>query len=539
MASDPLFTLGARRTQEILTEALVPMGACIGSWKLARRILAEPSVGRGLSTLELTLLLSAFVVVFAWYAGRQLVLLNQRDPLRITVVGTAVALGFVFWLGNSVRMGFDNGCRERGGSPENPSVLAGQSTRVCRVGGLPGNPYLPGTLLRAPWNGEIPVPLWILLAGLGATTVLGTRDRRLRPTRMGLQLAELLRLQPTAGSACVSGGDGSAGLQACANPTLWGELCAQLYPADREMETGEWCVRCSQVYRRCDRELTFEVVGLLTADVDVLNGLERLDALAWDPGDPMPPDARLSGQERWARFGTLTVPDVITVAQLLAIVHEHLGGWSNDTSEEVGEALALHTRRASRLSAWIWIGSVADRLTYARPTDRALLALGPSRLRDLMLEAGETLTLQLDIGLMPVELRSAFRKTFLDPERPPIGQNTKQDLWVPVAPDTSSLEGAWVPRIEGTAMRRWLSLERARDPDIRGVSTPLPYVLPGGDLADPSRVGTLDLIRSPVDPRTHEPILQVRPGDSLAEWSWMEQRQIELLRQHSLVMVAR
>lgn len=535
--SDPLFTLGARRTSEIVSEALVPLVCCVGTWKVVRRLVGEPSPTRPLSDVEILLLLAATTAVFAWYGGRQLVLLNQRSPLRITVLGTGFALSMVALLGNAVRSGFEAACTEQGGTVVVVGMEAAQN--ACRIGGIPGNPYLPGALLRTPWDGSVAVPVWIGLGLVGALTVLGTRHRRLRPTRMGLEMASLLRLAPAAGDATVSGGTAANGLQACVNPTLWGELCGQMYPADKEFEPGEWCIRCSQVYRRCDRELTFEVVTPATADVDVLNGLERLDALSWDPGDPMPPDARLSGQERWARVGTLTVPDVLTVAQMLALVHDRLGEWSADQPDEVVEALTLATARASKLSAWIWVGAMVDRLTYARPTEQAYLALGPSRLRDLMLDNGEPLTLQLDIGLLPLELRTAFRKTFLDPDRAPVRQNTKQDLWVPVAPNTTGLDGTWVPRIEGTALRRWLSLDRMRPADVRGVTTPLPYVMPGSEPATQIRPGSLDLVRTPIDPRTHEPAMAPRPGDSLAEWDWMEWRQIELLRQHSLVLVSR
>ena len=86
-------------------------------------------------------------------------------------------------------------------------------------------------------------------------------------------------------------------------------------------------------------------------------------------------------------------------------------------------AFALAKKRASRLSAWIWIGHEENALTYARPTSRALLAVGPTRLKDLPIEGGERLALQLDIGLLPLELRTAFRQTFLDPTRPPLVQN--------------------------------------------------------------------------------------------------------------------
>lgn len=536
--SDPLFTLGARRTSEILVEAVVPMFACIGAWRLAKRVLAEPSIGRGLTGFETVLLLAAFVCVFSWYGGRQLVLFNQRSPWRIVMVSAVFALTAVGLLGSSVQTGFDARCEAAGGFAQTPMELAGIATRVCKLGGVPGNPYLPGTLLRAPWDGSISPPLWVLLGGLSVITTIGTRHRRLRPTRMGVEVAQLLRLAPAAGSGAVAGGDALSGVQACGNPTLWGELCGQAYPAAKEFEPGEWCIRCSQVYSRCERELTFRVVGLVTTDVDVLNGLERLDALAWDPGDPMPPDARLSGQERWAILGEITVPDVLTVTQVLAFVHENLKGWSGD-DDDVNAALDLASQRASKLSAWIWMGAVADRLTYARPTDRTALALGSSRLRDLLLDAGEPLTLQLDLGLLPLELRTAFRKTFLDPDRKPVLQNTKQDLWVPVAPNTSSLGGQWVPRIEGKALRRWLSLDRLRPAEQRGVTTPLPYVLPGAEVPVLVLPGSLDLVRTPLDTRTNEPLLAPRPGDSLAEWEWMEWRQIDLLRQQTLVMVDR
>jgi len=538
--SDPLFTLGARRTAETVREVLVPLASCAGAWWIAKRLMGDLTATRPLSLFELTLLLSAFVAIFSWYGSRQLFLFNQRRPGRLVVLSGALALGSTFALGKSIQYGFEGHCTEAGGVASTPlALMGGVPALVCQVGRVPDNPYLPGALLRAPWSGHIPVPLWLWLGFVSTSATLGLRDMRLRPTRMGLDLTDLLRLAPASGNASVSGGSAANGVQGCGNSTLWGELCAQLYPADKEFEQGEWCLRCSQVYRRCERELSFNVVSLFTADVDVLNGLERLDALAWDPGEPMPPDARLSGQERWVTLGRIQVPDVITVAQLLALVHEQLKSWGGNATEDEEVAYQLASDRASKLAAWVWMGPMSDRLTYAMPTEKTVLALGPSRLRDLMLDAGEELTLQLEIGLMPVELRSAFYKTFLDAERPPLTQNTKQDIWVPVAPNTKKLEGRWIPRIEGAAMRRWLSLDRMRDGDVRGVSTPLPYVLPSVEVQREVQGGALDLVRAPVDLRTHEPLVAERPGDSLSEWDWMEWQQIEMLRQQALVLVAR
>ena len=64
----------------------------------------------------------------------------------------------------------------------------------------------------------------------------------------------------------------------------------------------------------------------------------------------------------------------------------------------------------------------------------------------------------------------------MDVARTPRFQNSKFDMWVPVAPKlTDKLAGLWVPRIEGEAFRKWLSTGRIQEEGKRGVTVPRPY----------------------------------------------------------------
>ena len=110
-------------------------------------------------------------------------------------------------------------------------------------------------------------------------------------------------------------------VQACSNATFWGEICGQLYSAQKKFEPGEWCGRCNQTYIKAERQLTFNIVSLFTDNIDLLNQLEKQDTLSWNVTEPPPPDGRQSGVERWAVLGQVTVPDVISVSQLLSIAH--------------------------------------------------------------------------------------------------------------------------------------------------------------------------------------------------------------------------
>jgi hypothetical protein len=539
--SDPRATLGFRRLRETIAEQIVPVAAASASWIGARALLLEPTPSRPLASVELLLLLAAVAASFAWVTARQLTILNLRRPIVHAAWGTGAAVVALVTLAFAVSRGFDSACADLGGAVERvadttlpSSVHVGHL--VCRIRPVPDNVYLPGTLLRAPWDGFVAPWQVVVLLGWSAASAIGLRNLRIGPTRLGLALAEELQTTPAAGWKAVVGASGPTALQACGNPTLWGEPCAQLYAADAPIEPGAWCIRCAQTYRKAERSVSFSVVSLFTGDIDVLNGLERLDATAWSPDRAQPPDARLSGQERWVRLGRTEVPDVITVSTLLALVLDQLKPWSKEASADQQEAFALAERRASRLACWIWIGHEEDQLTYARPSTRAVLAVGSTRLKDLPIEAGDRLALQLDIGLLPLELRTGYRQTFLDAGRPPLVQNLKQDVWVPTAPPQGMPDGRWLPRVGGDALRAWLSLDRLRPDAALGVVSPRPYVLPGMAAEDrPVPEGRLDLVRMPLVEQT--PVPDPMPGRSLTEWDWFEEAHLELLRQQALVLV--
>ena len=116
---------------------------------------------------------------------------------------------------------------------------------------------------------------------------------------------------------------------------------------------------------------------------------------------------------------------------------------------------------------------MSKRLTYAKQ-NKVLMAMGTTRLRDLITDSGETLNFQLDVGLLPVEMRSAFHMSFVDKEPDQDRyQNSKYDIWLPIGPKLSAnFAGLWVPRVEGDALRKWLSVGRLQKKGKRGVTHP-------------------------------------------------------------------
>jgi hypothetical protein len=539
-------------------EVGTPLSIMTATWYLLYRILGAPADGRPLSTVELGVVLGAAAAVTGWAVARGAFMLGRRSKRAMVLPALVSAVVITFFVGRGVGNRFEGFCSEElTGTLVDvvPFDVGGlEARKACQSLAVPGNAYLPGTLVYPAWSGKPTEALWAWIGLCALLSGLAFRDLRLRRTFVPIRLWDQLRLSPAKGEASSVGGiaeDG--GVQACANATLWGEICGQLYPADKEFLDGEWCVRCQQAYNKAERELTFRVVTLFTADLDVLNGLERMDTVAWDRGEPMPPDARVSGVERWVELGTVSFPDVITVSQALALLLPRVQTMAAGSGEHNELAAKLAADRASRVSAWIWFGNLRHRLTYARPTTRALLASGSRRLRDLVGPVSEDLVLQLDVGLLPVEMRLGYHRSFIDGVRVDVWQNSKTDYWVPVAqPDPGSEKGSWVPRIEGAALRAWLSIERRSGQGVKGVSNPLPYLpyVAGRDVkrdeegrpildgvAEQEPVGTLDLIR--VDVRDDHSELDVRrsPGDSIAEWDWLEWQQIELLRQHPLVLI--
>lgn len=539
MSGSPLDAIARWRASEGAVESGVPLAVVGGIWYALSGVLSAPAPGRPFSTLELAIVLGGASALAAWAVVRQAFLMSRRSPWTAFALGAFTAVAAMATVRPIARSGFDGWCADQTGTMLEIRSFDDAISPVCSIGALPGNTYLPGTLVHPAWSGAAPVWLWAWVGLAGALGGLGLRDRRLRSTRVVERFARGYRLASAAGPEAIVGDPPKEGrVVACANPTIWGEVCGQVYSADRVFQPGEWCVRCQQVFRPAERLLSFTVVTLFTGDIDVLNGLERLDTVAWPRGEPMPPDARISGQERWVELGSVRLPDVLTVGTALALVHGQLDALGERAGPSAALAIALAKARASRICCWIWQGRHANRLTYARPTPRAVFAVGPMRLRDLALDGGDELVLQLDIGLLPVELRTGFLKTFLDERRAAEVQNSKVDLWIPVAPPPETAAGGlWVDRVEGEALRAWLGTERRRDPNLRGVSVPLPYA-PQGAQDVPAEPGApLDLVRMDWRPDAAEPDGRRAPGDSIAEWDWLEWEQIQLLRQQCLVQV--
>jgi hypothetical protein len=550
LAINPYRSFGLWRAWESARESAIPILVVTAAWVQVSPLLRAPSSGRPLSEVELALLMGGLAALTSWAVARQWVVFGKLRPLTPMLWGTATALGAVALSAMLSKIGFSTWCGDTAGGLLQPLVAADGSveTWVCQRGAVPGNPYLKGTILHPNWDGVLAWTTWTFATLCAMLAAVGLRDVRLWRTGVGDKIYQLVKLAPGGGSAVVAGGEKpeKASVVACRNGTLWGELCGQMYAAQRVFEPGEWCIRCQQPFRPAERTIQVTIVSLATAQIDVLNGLERLDMLSWTRGQRPPPDPRLSGEERWVVLGNARLPDVVTVAQSLGLVMEVIESASSDPDERKAEAAKLAATRGSRVACWFWPGRPLDRLTYARPTDKAVLGVGPERLRDLLPESGGRVVLQVDIGLMPIELRTGFCKRFLDPNRPDEVRNSKQDIWVPVGPFAPIKEspGAWVPRLEGDALRAWLSLDRMQPAGVRGVTVPMSYRIPDA-ITDPdapppppgSPEEGFDLARMTRRAEDGEPELRRRPGDSIADWDWLEPETISLLRDEMLVLI--
>ena len=570
--ADPLVQLTRWKVQETALEAGAPVIGVGVAWTVAYKLAVLPSGGRAITPVELLVMMIALGSVTGWAVSRQLYLAGRRRPTAHLIFGLAIGFVVLASMSAGVRRGFSSRCADVMSGV--PTTLEGQDRAACLVGGVPGNPYLPGTMVVPTWGGELPPYMWGVYGLAVLLGAMALRDKRVVPTTVVHNMHDQLRLAAAVGTKGVVEGLGkNGGVVACGNATLWGEPCGQLYSGDKQWEAGEWCVRCRQPFVLNERNVTFTIVSLFSGDIDVLNAIERLDTVSWPRGSRKPPDARLSGQERWVTLGQVTLPDVISVAQALALVHDQLPKLDSGKDPRVTEAIALAVSRASRLCCWFWFGRFNQRLTFARPSSRARFAFGSQRLRDVLRDAGADVVLQLDIGLLPLEVRFGFRQTFREAWRDPEEQNSKQDIWVPVAPGgKQAASGLWVDRIEGDALRAWLSTERRREAEARGVSTPLPYQ---SSAPTPRRVparadAPLDYVRvpylverpkAPVEPgqvvieEEYDNLIPAAPdmdvdltkeaevgsewlaGDSIAEWEWLDWRQVELLRQQSLALV--
>ncbi|MED5373153.1 MAG: hypothetical protein VX899_19195 [Myxococcota bacterium] len=547
---DPVKALGTWRAVEAGYEAGLPLLAAGGAWFALSKLFTTPSPVRPPTGVELAVVLGVAVALTGWMISRQFFLLRRRNPWSMILVSVIFNAIILFALPRRIAAGFEEKCVELGGAVVQATdmVTEAAANTVCQVGGVPGNPYLPGVIFRPPFPDDLSPALWVFLALIAAISVLGFRDKKIRASTLPSRLFDSLRLAPSQGIKSSAGKPKAEpdNVVACGNPTFWGETCGQLYSGDKKWLPGERCVRCHQPFAKAKDELTFTVVTLFSGDVDVLNGLERMDTNAWVRGGPIPPDGRISGQERWVTLGRITLPAVITVAQALSLIHDKLKDWESAANGEAKDAAKLAMTRASRISAWVWFGRVNHLLTYATPTRRASLAIGPMRLKDIVPHIGEDLTLQLDIGLLPLDLWTGSKMSFAE-NRPPVLQNSHFTMWIPVSPPKSEKkrQGLWVPRVEGDALRAWLSTDRLKKEDEEAAGTiPLAYASRQAareDLTPPEEMtpveGSLDLVRLPMNKAGAEPIMDRGVGDSISEWAWLEWQQIELLRQQALVLV--
>lgn len=543
----PLDAISRWRAAEGALESAIPLALMGTGWTLGVRLLASPTNGRPATDVEVLIMLGAAIALTAWATARHLVLFGYRNPRTIALWSLGTGAGSLWLARTATRYSFAGTCTDDLGGTlmTHFDLFAGQAIdRACVWGAIAGNAYLPGTIVIPGWTGTLPAWMLVALAAVAVCAGHGLRETRLRSTRIGTKLFELLVLAPAKGGATAIGGLAPDDeIQACGNPTMWGELCGQVYAGDRVFQPGEWCLRCQQPYRPATRRIHLEIVSIATGDIDVLNGMERIGTDSWSVGEPMRRPRRPGGRARWVKLGEIDLPDVLTVAQALALVHERLSTWKGAGGDDAKRAAELAEMRASRICAWLWFGRVSDKLNHARPTRNVRFAVGPARLRDLVPDAGERVTLQLDAGLLPLELRVAFHFSYGDGEQPDRVENSRMDLWVPVAPPPSedATLGLWVDRIEGPALLSWLSTGRVRADAVAGVATPLGYVpksagVSPGELGN-RPIGRLDYIRHPLDDDSEEPVAPTLPGVSMSEWDWFEGEQIELLRREVLVQV--
>lgn len=510
-----------RRAAEGLLEVGLPALVAFAAWYGLLRLLEVPAPQRRLTALEVAVLFGAGGALLGHAIGRTTWLLGWRRPgvdAGAALVGAAIVLPLVLWLGQA---GFEARCLALGGA------VADLEGPVCQVEPALRNADLPGTLLRGQAVGLPWVALWVgVAAALGA---LGRRDRRLLPSGAARDLLSRLAFLPAAGSESAASRRPGADFVACGSPTLWGEPCGQLYAEGHTPARDQRCVRCQQPFQPVGADRTLAVYSLACADLDALHTWETADSTVWDVdgASQAKERARRSNQRRWVRVATVRVPEILTVAQVLALALDEVrAGSAADTTEdpEIVRARALALARASRVAAWLWFGGdVGQRLVDAQPTDgEVALAVGPTRLADLVRGRAGEVALQLETGLLPLCLwhgRLAGDKV----------RRARSCVWIPVT--GARQDGAWAPRIEGAALLRWLSLPRgqggaAEETDLTAYE--------GGAGA---REG-LEWVRATPGERGEPDPGRREPGDALAEWSWFELKHVELLRQRGVVLVA-
>ena len=285
MSLEPLKSLGVWRGKEMAVESFLPItisGYCI--WKV-KGLTSAVAIGKPLTSTELYVFLGALVAILSWTTSRQVYLIGRRKPSWIAFFSCFLSLLIVYTLSSLATSGFSSSCTDiyKGVVIQSQDFWLSSGGAICQVGGISGNGYLPGTLLRPAWSGDISLWMWLFFVVVSLCASVSFRDRRFIATSMILKLYKLLEYASATGiEGCLGGKPKNGQVFACTNSTLWGEICGQLYSGEYEFEPGEWCGRYGQPFVKAERNLTFNVVSLFTDNIDLLNMLEKKDTLSWD-----------------------------------------------------------------------------------------------------------------------------------------------------------------------------------------------------------------------------------------------------------------
>ena len=196
--------------------------------------------------------------VISWAVSRQMFEWSTK-LIVIAVIATIFSCGAVYGLVKLLSAGFESSCADvfEGVLVQIDGVWKGQTGLACQVGSIAGNNYIPGALVRPAWDGQASGLLWVFTTFVATFSSVAMRDVRVRPTKIVKKLYKLLEFAPASGLDGVLGVKAKdARVQACSNSTFWGEICGQLYSADKQFEPGEWCGRCNQTYTKADFNLT-------------------------------------------------------------------------------------------------------------------------------------------------------------------------------------------------------------------------------------------------------------------------------------------
>jgi hypothetical protein len=553
VAEDALLRVGRVRVFEAFLEGQMPVVLAGAAWLGLIHLLSEPAPAYAYSPVELWALVGASAALSAWAISRVMFLFGVRQPAKFALAAVAFNLLLIQGLHSLSLSRFDDACTATYGGEllpeEGPGIAA--YDRVCVVDRAVDSPALIGTHLRRSWRGAgaFDKAMWAFLLVVSVASSMAFRDRRIRRSRMAVAMIEELAFAQAAGMASVRGERrDNASVLACDNPTLWGEVCGQMY-WEGSISPEEPCVRCGFNFHPGE-QVRLRVVTLTTDRVDKLNVAERTHPpyRSWTQGQysPLATKTRLneSGRKRWQELDQpFAFPRHLTVAQALALICDDLPD-------------GLAKKKASRISAWMWFlpppGHIREHLAVQPGAEYALIA-ATERLSDALERHRGVPVLQLDVGLMPVQFR--FGNRLLSDPSNCLNQNVT--LWLPVRSPHDKGEAAtrWVPRVESAALRTWLSVVRrsAGTEDRQGLDV-MPYIWPkrrapgrwkdgrGRQVElrnpDPAHVpARLTMVRmswgADGEPEVHRSLGLL--GARLDEWEWLDREQIEQLRQGVVV----